>query len=229
MISCPLKKISSHINNMWGSTISPHCSPPALLACQCNLNKCCLQRKPHIILASQHSFQLFAQQDICVFTQTCYTSSAQSVGARPSKTTTASLCAYKHAHWHYQASTWGLLNTCVSLCVGSAMLSSRIMQALLLRRQRVQPCQHTVTVAMPSVCVSRPIFYGSRLYAKRPYTTHPLCPDEKTMLQALHNKWGHPSIAKFIQVSMDRAQNRVEFSTNFLALHNRFSCKVFFM
>jgi len=44
------------------------------------------------------------------------------------------------------------------------------------------------------------------------------------MLQALHDKWGHPSNSKLIQIY--RAQNRVRFPTNFLALLNCFRCKV---
>jgi len=56
------------------------------------------------------------------------------------------------------------------------------------------------------------------------YTTRPLSPEDETMMQALHNKWGHPSNSKFVQIY--RAQNRVGFPTNFLALLNRFCCKV---
>jgi len=44
------------------------------------------------------------------------------------------------------------------------------------------------------------------------------------MMQALHDKSGHPSDSKFVQIY--RAQNRVGFSTNFLALLNHFRCKV---
>ena len=69
--------------------------------------------------------------------RTCCTNSAQSVRARPPKTATASLRTHTRDH---RASTRGLLNTCVSLCAASAMLSSRILHALRLRRQRVQPC-----------------------------------------------------------------------------------------
>jgi hypothetical protein len=43
-------------------------------------------------------------------------------------------------------------------------------------------------------------------------------------MQALHDKCGHDSNAKFILIY--RAQNRVGFPTNFLALLNRFRCKV---
>ena len=57
--------------------------------------------------------------------------------------------AHKRAHKHHQASTRRLLNTGVSLCFGSDMLSSRSMHALRPRRSRVQPCRHTFTVAMP--------------------------------------------------------------------------------
>jgi len=49
-------------------------------------------------------------------------------------------------------------------------------------------------------------------------------PEDETMLQALHDKWGHPSNSKLIQIY--RAQNRVGFPTNFLALLNCFRCKV---
>jgi len=43
-------------------------------------------------------------------------------------------------------------------------------------------------------------------------------------MQALRDKWGHPSNSKFVQIY--RAQNRVGFPTNFLVLLNRFRCKV---
>ena len=43
-------------------------------------------------------------------------------------------------------------------------------------------------------------------------------------MQALYDKWGHPSNSKFAQIY--RAQNRVGFPTNFLVLLNRFRCKV---
>ena len=66
--------------------------------------------------------------------RTCYTSCTQSIGEQPLETTPASLHAHICTHRHHQASTQGLLNTCASLCVGSAMLSSRIMHALRLRR-----------------------------------------------------------------------------------------------
>ena len=66
--------------------------------------------------------------------RTCYTSSTQSVGARPPKTTPASLHAHICTHRYHQTSNQSLLNTCVSLCVGSTMLSSRIMHAVRLRR-----------------------------------------------------------------------------------------------
>ena len=56
------------------------------------------------------------------------------------------------------------------------------------------------------------------------YTTRPLSPEDETMIQALHDKWGHPSNSKFVQIY--RAQNRVGFPTNFLVLLNRFRCKV---
>ena len=69
------------------------------------------------------------------------------------------------------------------------------------------------------------MFYGSRLYTKHnAYTTRPLSPEHETIMQALHDKCGHDSNAKFILIY--RAQNRVGFPTNFLALHNRFCCKV---
>jgi len=55
-------------------------------------------------------------------------------------------------------------------------------------------------------------------------TTRPLSPEDETMMQALHDKWGHPSHSKFIQIY--RAQNRGGFPTNFLALLNSFRCKV---
>jgi len=45
---------------------------------------------------------------------------------------------------------------------------------------------------MPPVRVGRPKFHGSRLYTKR-ITTRPLSPEDETMMQALHDKWGHPS------------------------------------
>jgi len=61
-------------------------------------------------------------------------------------------------------------------------------------------------------------------FAQNAYTTCPLSPEDETMMQALHDKWGHPSNSKFIQIY--RAQNRVGFPTNFLALLNRFRCKV---
>jgi len=64
----------------------------------------------------------------------CCTSSAQSARSRPPRTTTASLRAHTRAHRHHQALARGLLNTCVSLCVGSAMLSARILHVLRLRR-----------------------------------------------------------------------------------------------
>jgi len=57
------------------------------------------------------------------------------------------------------------------------------------------------------------------------YITRPLSPEDKTMIQALHDKWGHPSDSKFVQIY--RAQNRVGFPINFLVLLNRFRCKVF--
>jgi len=44
------------------------------------------------------------------------------------------------------------------------------------------------------------------------------------MLQALHDKCGHPSNSKFIQIYKE--QNRVGFPANFLALLNQFRCKV---
>ena len=44
------------------------------------------------------------------------------------------------------------------------------------------------------------------------YTTLPLSPEDETMMQALHDKWGHPSNSKFVQIY--RAQNRVGFLTN---------------
>jgi len=58
------------------------------------------------------------------------------------------------------------------------------------------------------------------------YTTlpGPLSPEDETMLQALHNKWDHPSNSKFIQIYT--SQNRVGFHIDFLALLNRFRCKV---
>jgi len=62
--------------------------------------------------------------------RTCYTSSTQSARARPPKTKTASLHAHTRAHRHHPASTRGLINTGVSLCFESAMLSSRSMHAL---------------------------------------------------------------------------------------------------
>ena len=43
-------------------------------------------------------------------------------------------------------------------------------------------------------------------------------------MQTLHDKWGHPFNSKSIQIY--RAQTRVGFPTNFLALLNRFRCKV---
>jgi len=43
-------------------------------------------------------------------------------------------------------------------------------------------------------------------------------------MQALHDKWGHPSNSKFVQIY--RNKNRVGFPINFLALLNRFRCKV---
>jgi len=51
-------------------------------------------------------------------------------------------------------------------------------------------------------------------------TTRPLSPEDATAMQAR----GHPSNSIFIQIY--RAQNRVEFPTNFLALLNRFRCKL---
>ena len=32
------------------------------------------------------------------------------------------------------------------------------------------------------------------------YTTRPLSPEDETMIQSLHDKWGHPSNSKFIQI-----------------------------
>jgi len=65
---------------------------------------------------------------------------------------------------------------------------------------------------MPPVCVSRPLFYGSRLYTKRIYHTPSLLRTE-TMMQVLHDKWGYPSDSKFVQIY--RAQNRVGVLSNF--------------
>jgi len=56
------------------------------------------------------------------------------------------------------------------------------------------------------------------------YTTRPVSPEDETMMQALHDKWGRPSNSKFVQIY--RAQNRVGFPTSFLALLDRFCCKV---
>jgi len=56
------------------------------------------------------------------------------------------------------------------------------------------------------------------------YTTRLLSSEDETMLQALHDKLGHPFNSKFIQIY--RAQNRVGFPTNFLTLLNRIRCKV---
>ena len=69
------------------------------------------------------------------------------------------------------------------------------------------------------------MFYGSGLYTKRTYHTPSLSEDE-TMIHALHDKWGHPSNSKFVQIY--RAQSRVGFPTNFLVLLNCFPsrCKV---
>jgi len=121
-------------------TISPHCSQPALLVCRCNLNKHYLQRKLHTTLALLHRNQRFARPAICVFTQNMlHKLRPGSVGAWPPKTATASLCTHTRTHRDHRASTPGLLNTCVSLCAASAMLSSRLLHALRLRKQRVQP------------------------------------------------------------------------------------------
>ena len=56
------------------------------------------------------------------------------------------------------------------------------------------------------------------------YNRRPLSPEDETMMQALHDKWCHPSNSKFIQIY--KSQHRVGFPTNFLALLNRFRCKV---
>jgi len=157
---------------------------------------------------------------------TCYTSSTQSAGARPPKTKSASLHAHAHAHRHHQASTRGLLNTRVSLCFGSAMLSSRSMQALRSRRSSVQPCHHTFTVVMPPSESADPCFMAAGS-TQNVYTrvTRPLSLEDETMLQALHDKWGRTSNSKFIQIY--RAHSSVGFPTNFLAVLNRFRCKVY--
>jgi len=97
-------------------------------------------------------------------------------------------------------------NTCVSLYFGSAMLSSRSVQALCPRRSSVQPCHHTFTVAMYSSESADPCFMAAGSI-QNAYTTRPLSPEDENMLQALQNKWGHPSNSKFIQIY--RAQNRV--------------------
>jgi len=44
-------------------------------------------------------------------------------------------------------------------------------------------------------------------FTQNAYTTRSLSPENETMMQALHDKCGHPSILKFIQIY--RAQNRV--------------------
>jgi len=59
---------------------------------------------------------------------------------------------------------------------------------------------------------------------QKAYTTRPLSPEDETIMQALHDKWCHSSNSKFVQIY--RAQNRVGFPTNFLALLNHFRCKV---
>jgi len=161
-------------------TISPHCSPPALLACQCNLNKRCLQSKLHTTLNSLHRIQNFAQPTILsAFShRTCCTSSVQSFGALPPKTTTALLRAhnFERTQRYHQASTRGLLNRemCVPLCwkhhalilkharAAPCILTGGVKsvedlqtnkQTKLLHRQRVQPCQHThLPRQCPQVC-----------------------------------------------------------------------------
>jgi len=118
-----------------------------LLACQYSPTKSYMQRKSH---SPRYTGIKFSPSPSSTFPhRTCYTSSTQSARARPPRTKTASLHTHTHAHKHYQASTRRLLNTGVSLCFGSDMLSSRSMHALHTRRSRVQPYRHTFTVAMP--------------------------------------------------------------------------------
>ena len=142
-------QISSDGTVAWERNIR-HLHHIAALLTTCPPTKRCLKRNLLIILALLHRSWFFAQPAIYVFTQNMLHKLPPVNWSAAANTTPASLHAQKCTHRHHQASTQGLLNTCVSLCVGSDMLSPRIMHALRLRRLKER---HTPVFLVYGCCI----------------------------------------------------------------------------